>query len=98
MKNEIYLNYPKSNSSAIKVNYKITQQANIHTIECAIDSDSTIPNWLQLTKFYFNSIKNNNHFSLLFEDYKYNKNLDTILFWDKCYAMIMKDSKLSFDQ
>lgn len=97
MINEIYLNFPNENSSTLKINYKITQENNIHTIACTVDPKYQVPSWLQSTKFNFNSLKRNDHFSLLFEDMKFNKNLETILFMDRCYAKIMKSSALSFD-
>jgi hypothetical protein len=97
MQKEIYLNYPEASSTEIKVNFKVTQEKNIHNIECAVDTNFKLPNWLQSTRFNMTSLKQNNHFSLLFEDMKYNKNLDTIHFIDYCYAKIMESLNLSYD-
>lgn len=97
MKNEILINFPEAESNPIKVNYKIYQANNLHTIECAIDGKEGAPSWLQSTQFSLTSIKNNNHFSLLFEDLKYNKNMETFNFINKCYAKIMNRANLSFD-
>lgn len=97
MKKEIYLNYPNASSGEIKVNFKVTQENNIHHIECAVDTADKVPNWLQSTRFNLTSMKKNNHCSLLFEEMKYNKNLDTILFMDRCFAKIMESLNLSYD-
>lgn len=97
MKNEIFINYPDADSNPIKVSYTVSQDSNLHVIECAVDTKESNPTWLQSTRFHFTSLKRNNHFSLLFEELKYNKNLETFKFMNKCYAKIMSSAKLSFD-
>ncbi len=92
MEKFIIVNYPESRSTALKVNYSIQLDGKLQTIACYVDDRQSIPKWLQLHKFDFVSLKNRDTtYSLLFEETKYNKNLDTLLFMDKVYAMIMEE-------
>ncbi len=90
MEKYVIVSYPESVSTALKVNYSIQLAGKLQTIECQVDNGQPLPKWLQLHKFNFVSLKKQDAYSLLFEESKYNKNLDTILFMDKVYAMIME--------
>lgn len=89
-KKSVLVSYPKATSSPLKVVYKVSQDGNMQTIECAIDNGQTFPEWLQLKRFDFVSLKSKGIYDLLFEESKYNKNLDTLLFLDQVYEEIMR--------
>ncbi|MCY4779017.1 hypothetical protein ORI89_05110 [Sphingobacterium sp. UT-1RO-CII-1] len=92
-KKSILVNYPKSSSTPVKVVYRVSQEDSFQTIECAVATGQSFPEWLQLKKFDFVSMKSKGVYDLLFEETKYNKNLDTVLFLDQVYAEIMKTNK-----
>lgn len=92
MKNNVTVSYPKANSTPVNVKYSISKQGKFKTITCAVASTTAIPTWLELTKFDFVAIKSEDSYDLLFEEKKYNKNLDTVLFMDKVFEKIISDS------
>lgn len=88
----VKVNYPEPSSQGLKINYNIQLTGNIQTIECVVDNkEQPLPSWLQLRKFSFISIKTKDIYSLLFNESKYDKNLDTLLFLDEVYAVIMNE-------
>lgn len=89
-KKSILVSYPKPSSAPVKVVYRVSQDGSLQTIECAIATGQSFPEWLQLKRFDFVSLKSKGAYDLLFEETKYNKNLDTVLFLDQVYAEIMK--------
>lgn len=95
MTKNILVSYPDSTSSPVKVAYRVSKSGQFQTIECALTSDQSIPSWLQLRKFDFLSMKFKGVYKLLFEEKKFDKNLDTVLFLDKVYEKIMKTTKSS---
>ncbi|NGM61506.1 hypothetical protein G5B30_06180 [Sphingobacterium sp. SGG-5] len=90
MEKFVIVNYPASRATSLKVNYSIQLSGKLQTIECHVDDKQPLPKWLQLHRFNFVSLKSQNTYSLLFEESKYNKNLDTLLFMDEVYASIME--------
>lgn len=97
MKKHIILKYPHEQAHGLKVNYKMEHTGDYHTIECMVDDSQVIPTWLQSVKFNFVSLKKEGRYSLLFEESKYNKNLDTLLFMDQVYAGIMAQANYAID-
>lgn len=91
MNNNILIHYPKASSNPVSVNYKITKQGPIKTITCIVPDKDNIPNWLELQKFEMTAMKFDNKYNLLFEQRKFNRNLDTVLFIDKVFEKIMKN-------
>ncbi|WP_270087352.1 hypothetical protein [Sphingobacterium sp. SYP-B4668] len=89
MKNNVMVNYPKATSSPVNVSYSISKQGNLKTITCAVANTEAVPAWLELRKFELIGIKSNETYDLLFEQRKYEKNLDTILFMDKVFEKII---------
>lgn len=89
MTKNILVSYPNAEDSPLKVKYKVSNSGKIKTINCVMSTDQTIPNWLQLRKFDFRSLKEGKKYNLLFEEKKFEKNLDTVLFLDKVYEKIM---------
>lgn len=89
----VLVNYPESSSDPLKVNYRVHQEGDFQTIECALSNNQSFPKWLQLKKFDFVSLKSKGVYDLLFEEKKFDKNLDTVLFLDKVYEVIMKAGK-----
>lgn len=79
-----------TSSTPLKVKYRIRQEGNLQTIECALASDQPFPDWLQLKRFDFISLESKGAYDLLFEEKKFDKNLDTLLFLDRVYEVIMK--------
>jgi hypothetical protein len=90
------VSYPEPVSGPLKVNYRVEQSGELQTIECAIDNGQPIPGWLQLQKFTLVSLKTKDTYSLLFDERKYDKNLDTVLFMDKVYAKVMRAGNFRF--
>lgn len=93
MENFLKVRYPDSTSAALQIDYSISSHGKLHTIECKVSDGQKIPQWLQLQKFSFVSIKKKEFYDLLFNEKKYDKNLDTLLFLDRVYAAIMADRK-----
>lgn len=89
MSKNILIHYPKANSSPVSVNYKITKEGEIKTITCTVPDKANIPNWLELQKFEMTAMKFDNKYNLLFEQRKFDRNLDTVLFIDKVFEKIM---------
>lgn len=89
MNNTILIHYPKSSSSPVNVNYKVSNQGNLKTITCTVPDKSNIPKWLELEKFELTAMKFDKEYDLLFEQSKFNRNLDTVLFIDKVFQKIM---------
>ncbi|NGF57188.1 hypothetical protein G5B00_11760 [Parapedobacter sp. SGR-10] len=97
MNKHIVLKYPNALAEGLRINYNMEHRGEIHTIECSIDEKQPKPSWLQLHKFNFTSLKTKGCYSLLFEESKYNKNLDTLLFMDQVYALIMSQANYKID-
>lgn len=97
MRKEIFLKPTHQNNPTLKVIYTMSKEGKYHHIECVVDPSYHKPDWLEMFKFNFISIKKDNHYSLLFDDLKYNKNLPTIHFIDHVYASIMQSNSLSYD-
>lgn len=89
MTKKVLVSYPDLSDSPLKVKYKISNSGGIKTINCVMSTDQTLPNWLQLRKFDFRSLKAEGAYNLLFEEKKFEKNLDTVLFLDRVYEEIM---------
>jgi|SRR5690606_16178937 len=98
MNKYIILKYPHAQADGLKVNYRMEHHGDLHTIECVVDQDQGKPDWLQSYKFNFVSWKRNSTYSLLFEESKYSKNLETVLFMDEVYASIMEQANYTIDQ
>lgn len=96
MEKFVIVNYPEQVSGDLKINYRIQLSGKLQTIECVVDNKQPLPGWLQLHKFNFVSLKTKDMYSLLFDQSKYNKNLDTVLFMDKVYAKIMNAGSFRF--
>lgn len=97
MKKHIIVKYPHAQAHGVKINYSMEHQGDLHTIQCVIDQEQAKPGWLQSYKFDFVSLKRKSRYSLLFEESKYNKNLETILFMDEVYASIMAEANYKTD-
>ncbi|HMR19891.1 MAG TPA: hypothetical protein PKA53_11390 [Sphingobacterium sp.] len=96
MEKFVMVSYPEPVSGPLKINYRIEQSGELQTIECVVDNKQSIPGWLQLQKFTLISLKTKDMYNLLFDQSKYNKNLDTVLFMDKVYAKIMRAGSFRF--
>lgn len=83
------VSYPKATSTPVNVHYSISKQGNLQTITCAVANSSSLPTWLELRKFDLVAMKYNGIYDLLFEQRKYDKNLDTVLFMDKVFEKII---------
>lgn len=98
MSKHITLRYPNVQADALKINYSMEQQGDLHTLYCTVELREVKPEWLQSCNFRFVSLKKKSHYSLLFEESKYNKNLETLLFMDEVYATIMRQARYPVDQ
>jgi len=92
MKYSINVSFPKANSTPINIHYKITKEGNLKTITCKIASNEKVPSWLELTKFELVGLKSEDSYDLLFQNKKYDKNLDTVLFMDKVFERIINSA------
>lgn len=95
MNKNILIHYPKPSSRPVSVDYKITKEGPIKTITCTVPDKANIPNWLELQKFEMTAMKFDNKYNLLFEQRKFDRNLDTVLFIDKVFEKIMSSVKAS---
>ncbi len=98
MRKEIFLKPTYAVTPTLKVIYTMSKEGKYHHIACEVDLSYNKPEWLEMSKFNFISIKDKDHYSLLFDDLKFNKNLSTIHFIDQVYASIMQTNSYSFDQ
>lgn len=88
----IILQFPDAQAKELTVNYSEEELHDYYIIKCQVKCEPPKPSWLQLSKFIFTSIKTDGLYSLLFEERKYNKNLQTLLFMDEVYTTIMRKS------
>lgn len=93
MNKHIIMELPDAMVHGLKINYSMEHQGDYHTIECTVDQEQAKPSWLQLYKFNFVSLKIKGYYNLLFEPSKYDKNLQTLLFMDQVYVLIMSRAK-----
>lgn len=93
MNNNILIHYPKTNSTPIDINYKITKQGSLKTITCSVADKNSIPSWLELQKFELTAMKFDNDYDMVFEHRKFDRNLDTVLFLDLVFEKIMSTSQ-----
>jgi len=89
MNTNILIHYPKSTSTPINVNYKVSNNGNVKTITCSLPDKGNIPNWLELQNFELTALKIDQEYNLLFEQRKFDRNLETVLFIDKVFEKIM---------
>ncbi|QBQ39970.1 hypothetical protein E2P86_01905 [Sphingobacterium psychroaquaticum] len=90
MKNNILINYPKANSSPVMVDYRVSNEGKLKTISCAVSNAQILPSWLEMQKFELVALKEEDGYSLLFHEKKFDKNLDTVLFIDQVFERIME--------
>lgn len=90
MMNNILVHYPKSNSKPVSIDYKISNEGNFKTITCAVADKDTVPAWLELLKFELVAMKFDKSYDLVFQNKKFDRNLDTVLFMDKVFKNIME--------
>jgi len=88
----VVLRFPDKSDRELKVNYRTVLDGDLHIIECKVSNEHAKPGWLQLEKFNFTSLKMQGVYNLLFEERKFDKNLETVLFMDEVYARIMAHS------
>lgn len=89
MSSNILIHYPKANSRPVSVNYKISIEGGLKTITCVVPDKDNAPSWLELQKFELQAMKFDNSYDLVFEQRKFDRNLDTVLFMDKVFEKIM---------
>lgn len=89
MSNNILIHYPKANSRPVSVNYKVSNEGGLKTISCTVPDKDNSPAWLELQKFDLVAMKFDNSYDLVFEQRKFDRNLDTVLFMDKVFEKIM---------
>lgn len=89
MSNNILIHYPKANSRPVSVNYKISNEDGLKTITCVVPDKENTPAWLELQKFELQAMKFDKGYDLVFEQRKFDRNLDTVLFMDKVFEKIM---------
>lgn len=94
MMNNILVHYPKSNSKPVSIDYKISVEGDLKTISCAVADKDTAPAWLELLKFELVAMKFDQSYDLVFENKKFDRNLDTVLFMDKVFENIMEIRRL----
>ncbi|MBL1410705.1 hypothetical protein [Sphingobacterium faecale] len=89
MSNNILIHYPKASSRPVSVNYKVSNEGDLKTITCSVPDKENTPSWLELQKFELVAMKFDNAYDLVFEQRKFDRNLDTVLFIDKVFEKIM---------
>lgn len=90
MMNNILIHYPKPNSRPVSIDYKISNEGDLKTISCAVTDKDNAPAWLELFKFELVAMKFDQSYDLVFENKKFDRNLDTVLFIDKVFENIME--------
>lgn len=95
MTNSIIVEYHSEGAHQVNILYSLEKTESLQTIYCSVASKH-LPLWLQLRKFSISFIEEQGKFITLFSEINSSKNLDTALFIDLVYSIIMNQEHFKY--
>lgn len=79
---------------ALPISYEIEMHDGVHVITCSMPGNARVPTWLHVRKFELRSIVEDAGYTPLYTYQENVKNMETLVFIEKAYELVMIKEQL----